>query len=50
MIGGVWVGCMSLVEVEMALQEGEDQVKILDVSETLDANRDNNQGNWKILL
>lgn len=31
-------------------EEVEDQVKILDVSETLDASRDNNQGNWKILL
>lgn len=49
-IGGVWMSCMSLEEVEMTLQEGEGQVKILDVSEGLDASRGSNQGNWKILL
>lgn len=36
--------------MEMTLQEGEDRVKILDMSEGLDASRENNQGNWKILL
>lgn len=40
---------MSLGEVEMTLQKGEDQVKTLDVSEGLAASRDE-RANWKTLL
>lgn len=50
MIGGVWISCMSMEEVEMPLQEGEDWVKILDIADGLDASRENNQGSWEILL
>lgn len=50
MIGGVWISCMSMEEVDMPLQEGEDRSKILDISEGLDASRENNQGNWETLL
>lgn len=43
MIGGVWISCMSLEEVEMTLQEGENRVRIFDVSEGLGPSRENNQ-------
>lgn len=41
---------MSMEEVEMPLQEGEDRVKILDIAEGLDASRESNQGSWETLL